>query len=75
MGLSARSINLARDAVPQGGAKCTIWHAPLLMRSMANCRCVGCNKSNLTIGPFKRVDTLQSMPTLSTNYTKGSSRL
>ena len=63
MGLLARSINLARDAVPQGGAKCTNWHALLLMRSMASCKCVGCNKSNLMIGPFKRVGVLQSMPT------------
>ena len=35
--------------------------------SMTKCRCVGCNKSNLMIGPFKRVGMLQSMPTLSTN--------
>ena len=52
MGLSAHCINLARDAVPQGAAKCTNWQARLLIRSMANCRCVGCNKSNLMIGPF-----------------------
>ena len=44
MGLSARCINLARDAVPQGGAKCTNWHALLLMRSMANCKRAGGNK-------------------------------
>ncbi len=47
----------------------------LLIRSMATCRCVGCNKSNLMIGPVKRVGMLQSMPTLSNQPKRSQSRL
>ena len=39
----------------------------LVMRSLANFKWDGCNKSSLMIRPFKRAGIVQSMPTLSTN--------
>ena len=68
-------ISLSLEAVPHGGAKCTYTQAPFVMRSLTNCKWYGCNKSSLTIGPFKRVGMVQSMPTLSTNSSRLSAWL
>ena len=60
-------MSRALDAVPQGGAKCTYTQALLLIRSLTKLRWSGLSRSNLRMGPFKRLGIMQSMPILSTN--------